>query len=46
MTAASEARPAPAGSKRVGGRQEALAAFAMIAVPMALFLVLNIGLIL
>ena len=43
MTAASEARPAPAKSKRVGERQEALAGYAMIAVPMALFLVLNLG---
>ncbi len=43
MTAASEARPQPGRSKRVGERQEALAGYAMIVVPMLLFLVLNIG---
>ena len=43
MTAASATRPKPVATKRVGGRQEALAGYAMIFVPMALFLVLNIG---
>jgi multiple sugar transport system permease protein len=43
MTAASATRPKPVATKRVGGRQEALAGYAMILVPMALFLVLNIG---
>jgi multiple sugar transport system permease protein len=43
MTAASAARPKPIATKRVGERQEALAGYAMILVPMALFLVLNIG---
>jgi multiple sugar transport system permease protein len=44
MTAASASRPTKvAASKRVGERQEALAGYAMILVPMALFLVLNIG---
>jgi len=43
MTAASATRPKPVATKRVGERQEALAGYAMIFVPMALFLVLNIG---
>jgi multiple sugar transport system permease protein len=43
MTAASATRPKPVATKRVGERQEALAGYAMILVPMALFLVLNIG---
>ena len=43
MTAASAARPSKAASRRVGERQEALAGYALIAVPMLLFLVLNIG---
>jgi len=43
MTAASATRPKPVAKKRVGERQEALAGYAMIFVPMALFLVLNIG---
>jgi multiple sugar transport system permease protein len=40
-TAASRGRPAPA--RRIAARQEALAGYALIAVPMLLFLVLNIG---
>jgi len=43
MTAASGTRPSKVVQKRVGGRQEALAGYALIAVPMLLFLVLNIG---
>ena len=43
MTAASATRPKPVATKRVGERQEALAGYAMILVPMVLFLVLNIG---
>jgi ABC-type sugar transport system permease subunit len=43
MTAASTPRPGKVAAKRVGGRQEALAGYALIAVPMLLFLVLNIG---
>jgi multiple sugar transport system permease protein len=43
MTAASATRPKSVATKRVGERQEALAGYAMILVPMALFLVLNIG---
>jgi multiple sugar transport system permease protein len=43
MTAASDTRSKPVATKRVGERQEALAGYAMILVPMALFLVLNIG---
>ncbi|HTK45856.1 MAG TPA: sugar ABC transporter permease [Patescibacteria group bacterium] len=43
MTAASARRPTKAASTRVGERQEALAGYALIAVPMLLFLVLNIG---
>jgi multiple sugar transport system permease protein len=43
MTAASDARSKPVATRRVGERQEALAGYAMILVPMALFLVLNIG---
>jgi multiple sugar transport system permease protein len=42
MTAAAPARRARA-SRRASGRQEALAGYAFIAVPMALFLILNIG---
>ena len=42
MTAAAPAKPAGK-SGRAGERQEALAGYAFIAVPMALFLVLNIG---
>ena len=42
MTAAAPAQRA-GGSGRAGGRQEALAGYAFIAVPMVLFLVLNIG---
>ena len=42
MTAATPAKPAGK-SGRAGERQEALAGYAFIAVPMALFLVLNIG---
>src|SRR4029079_6801044 len=43
MTAASTPRPGKVAAKRVGERQEALAGYALIAVPMVLFLVLNIG---
>jgi multiple sugar transport system permease protein len=43
MSAASAARPSKVATKRVGERQEALAGYALIAVPMLLFLVLNIG---
>ena len=43
MTAASGTRPSKVVQRRVGGRQEALAGYALIAVPMLLFLVLNIG---
>ncbi len=43
MTAASRTRPSKVADRRVGGRQEALAGYALIAVPMLLFLVLNIG---
>ena len=43
MTAASTPRPGKVTERRVGGRQEALAGYALIAVPMLLFLVLNIG---
>jgi multiple sugar transport system permease protein len=43
MTAASRARPSKVARKRVGERQEALAGYALIAVPMLLFLVLNLG---
>ena len=39
MAAARRVQPAP----RIGARQEALAGYALIAIPMALFLVLNIG---
>ncbi len=42
MTAANPAKPAGR-MRRVGERQEALAGYAFIAIPMVLFLVLNIG---
>jgi multiple sugar transport system permease protein len=42
MTAATPARPAGR-SKLAGGRQEALAGYAFISIPMILFLVLNVG---
>lgn len=42
MTAASPAKGAPR-IRRVGERQEALAGYAFVAIPMLLFLVLNIG---
>src|SRR5215216_661670 len=42
MAAAARARPVGT-SKRAGERQEALAGYAFVAVPMILFLVLNIG---
>ena len=42
MTAANPAKPAGR-MRRVGERQEALAGYAFIAIPMILFLVLNIG---
>ena len=43
MTAASTPRPGKVAARRVGARQEALAGYALVAVPMLLFLVLNIG---
>jgi multiple sugar transport system permease protein len=43
MTAAAPGRGRTAPVRRVGARQEALAGYALIAVPMILFLVLNIG---
>jgi len=42
MTAAAPARRT-GGSRRAGGRQEALAGYAFISIPMVLFLVLNVG---
>jgi hypothetical protein len=43
VTAAISGRGSAAPARRVGARQEALAGYALIAVPMLLFLVLNIG---
>jgi len=43
MTTAAPGRGRTAPVRRVGARQEALAGYALIAVPMLLFLVLNIG---
>src|SRR6188472_3802468 len=43
MTTAAPGRGRPAPVRRVGARQEAIAGYALIAVPMLLFLVLNIG---
>jgi len=43
MTATATSRGNAAPARRIGARQEALAGYALIAVPMVLFLVLNIG---
>ena len=43
MTAAISGRGRAAPARRIGARQEALAGYALIALPMLLFLVLNIG---
>jgi len=43
MTATTTSRGKTAPARRIGARQEALAGYALIAVPMILFLVLNIG---
>ena len=43
MTSATMGRGRAAPARRIGARQEALAGYALIAVPMVLFLVLNIG---
>src|SRR5690348_16848784 len=43
MVATAARNPRVPRSKRIGDRQEALAGFALVAVPMAMFLILNIG---